>query len=64
MKKFFLYGIIILTILFTFINNMKVFADDIEENNEINYNTTMKQDILTLMMAYPEFITVKKERYL
>jgi len=36
---------------------MKVFADDIEENNEINYNTTMKQDILTLMMAYPEFIT-------
>ncbi len=57
MKKFFLYGIIILTILVTFVSNTKVFAEDIEENNEVNYNITMKQDILTLMMAYPEFIT-------
>jgi|GEM_PF-212393 len=58
MKKLFLYGIIVLTILVTFISNTKeVFADDIEENNEGNYNITMKQDILTLMMAYPESIT-------
>ncbi|WP_346936188.1 M15 family metallopeptidase [Clostridium sp.] len=57
MKKLFLFGAIILTILLTLVNNMTVFADDIEGNNDTNYNITMKQDILTLMMAYPEYIT-------
>ncbi|WP_346917088.1 M15 family metallopeptidase [Clostridium sp.] len=57
MKKLFLFGAIILTILLTSVNNMTIFADDIEGNNDTNYNITMKQDILTLMMAYPEYIT-------
>lgn len=57
MKKLFLFGAIILTILLTLVNNMTVFADDIEGNNDTNYNITMKQDILTLMIAYPEYIT-------
>ena len=57
MKKLFLFGAIILMILLTSVNNMTVFADDIEGNNDTNYKITMKQDILTLMMAYPEYIT-------
>lgn len=57
MKKLFLFRAIILTILLTLVNNMTVFADDIEGNNDTKYNITMKQDILTLMMAYPEYIT-------
>ena len=57
MKKLFLFGAIILMILLTSVNNMTVFADDIEGNNDTNYNITIKQDILTLMMAYPEYIT-------
>ncbi|MEW8994086.1 M15 family metallopeptidase [Clostridium sp.] len=57
MKKLFLFGAIILMILLTSVNNMTAFADDIEGNNDTNYNITMKQDILTLMMAYPEYIT-------
>ena len=56
MKKLFIFGFIILTILLTPFNNITVFADDTEENSD-TYNIKMKQDILTLMMAYPEYIT-------
>lgn len=57
MKKLFLCGFITLTILLTPVNGIKAFANNTEENNDANYNITMKQDILTLMMAYPEYIT-------
>ena len=57
MKKIFLCGFIILTIVLTPVNGIKAFANNTEENNDANYNITMKQDILTLMMAYPEYIT-------
>lgn len=56
MKKLFICGFIILTILLTPFNNISVFADDTRENSD-TYNIKMKQDILTLMMAYPEYIT-------
>ncbi len=56
MKKLFICGFIILTILLTPFNNISAFADNTEENSD-TYNITMKQDILTLMMAYPEYIT-------
>ncbi|MFR1710001.1 MAG: M15 family metallopeptidase [Clostridium sp.] len=57
MKKLLVCGFIILTILLTPVSNMIAIADDAKENNNSNYNITMKQDILTLMMAYPEYIT-------
>jgi hypothetical protein len=57
MKKLFLCGFIILTIVLTPVNGIKAFANNTEENNDASYNITMKQDILTLMMAYPEYIT-------
>lgn len=56
MKKLFICGFIILTILLTTFNDISVFAYDTRENSD-TYNITMKQDILTLMMAYPEYIT-------
>ncbi|HAK42495.1 MAG TPA: glycoside hydrolase [Clostridium sp.] len=56
MKKLFICGFIILTILLTPFNNISVFADNTRENSD-TYNIKMKQDILTLMMAYPEYIT-------
>lgn len=56
MKKLFICGFIILTISLTPFNNISVFADDTRENSD-TYNIKMKQDILTLMMAYPECIT-------
>jgi hypothetical protein len=57
MKKLFLCGFIILTIVLTPVNGIKAFANNTEENNDASYNITMKQDILTLMMSYPEYIT-------
>lgn len=56
MKKLFICGFIILTILLTPFNDISVFADDKRENSD-TYNIKMKQDILTLMMAYPDYIT-------
>lgn len=32
------------------------FKEEIQCDTEINYETTMKQDILTIMMAYPDYI--------
>ncbi|MEG1256102.1 M15 family metallopeptidase [Clostridium sp.] len=60
MKKLFICGLLILGI-FIAMSNPIVLADDIEEtkksSKDANYNITMKQDILTLMMAYPEYIS-------
>lgn len=60
MKKLFVSGFLILNILFAS-RSMVALADQAYEDNRdtriSDYDVVMKQDILTLMMAYPEYIT-------
>lgn len=58
MKKFISYILLSLNILTFWGNGTQVtLGDNIKCNAEASYYSTCKQDLLTLMMAYPEYIS-------